>query len=111
MDVFGSSVDTYGNSNLIYLPDNGGLGIRATEFAWDAVYGVDPKDSNFIIAPDIYNDVVRVSRNGGGSWTRDINLTKEVTKGGTLLLYDQDEYHMQVTCIKFDPQPNISRNT
>jgi hypothetical protein len=106
-DVFSSSVDTYSNSNLIYLPDEGGLGMRAMEFPWDAVYGVDPKDSNFIIAPDIHNEVVRVSRNGGGSWTRDINLTKEVTKGGTLLLYDQDEYHMQVTCIKFDPyDPN-----
>jgi hypothetical protein len=93
----------YGDRHLIYLPDDGSLGRRATEFDWQAVYGVDPTDPDYIIAPDIHNQVVKVSRDGGVSWHTDSNLTNEVTQGGSLLLYDADPYHMQVTHISFDP--------
>ena len=98
----------YDDRNLIYLPNSGSLGVRATEFDWHAIYGIDPLDPNFIIAPDIYNNVVKVSHDGGISWDTDVNLTNEATKGGSLLLYDQDQYHLQVTQISFDPY-NISR--
>jgi hypothetical protein len=41
-DVFSLGLDTYNDSDLIYLPNNGGLGQRATMFDWHAIYGVDP---------------------------------------------------------------------
>jgi hypothetical protein len=91
-----------GESHLLYLPDGGSLGVRATEFDWHAVYGVDPRDARFIIAPDIRNGVVKVTRDGGAIWTTDAELTDLVTGGGSLLMYD-GQYHMQVTDIAFDP--------
>jgi photosystem II stability/assembly factor-like uncharacterized protein len=102
-NVFTSTVLNYSDLDLIYLPDDGSLGVRATEFDWQAVYGVDPRNPRYIIAPDIYNNVIKVSRNGGAVWTSDINLTNEVTKSGRLLLYDEHPYRMQVTRISFDP--------
>jgi hypothetical protein len=105
-NVFASTVTSYGDPELIYLPNNGSFGLRATEFDWHAVYGVNPNNSDHIIAPDIYNQVVKVSQNGGRSWTTDVNLTREVTKNGTLLLYE-DPFRMQVTHISYDPyHPN-----
>jgi hypothetical protein len=111
MRIRGSSAGrilNYDDGNLIYLPNNGSLGVRATEFDWHAIFGVHPLDPDFIIAPDIYNNVVKVSENGGVSWRDDVNLTNEVTNGGRLLLYDQDASHLQVTQISFDPY-NVNR--
>ncbi len=102
-NVFDPIEVDYKDSDVIYLPDNGSLGRRATMFDWQAVYGVDPNDPNYIIAPDIHNENVKVSRNGGGSWTVDMKLTNEITKGGTFLLYDSHPSRMQVTRISFDP--------
>ena len=102
-DVYGSAVLNYDDRDVIYLPDGGSLGLRATEFDWQAIYGVDPTNSNYIIAPDVYNQVTKVTRDGGYHWTTDENLTNAVTRGGQLLLYDADAYHMQVTHISFDP--------
>ena len=46
--------------------------------------------------------MVKVSRNGGGSWITDDNLTNELTRKGKLL-YGGDEYRIQITQISFDP--------
>jgi len=91
------------NTPLIQLPYEGSLGIRATEFDWHAVFGVDPNNPAYIIAPDIYNQKVMVSRDNGQNWYEDVDLTKKVSRSGTLLLYGGDEYHMGVTHISFDP--------
>jgi hypothetical protein len=111
--IFDPEIQSYDDSHLIYLPDNGSLGLRATGsdthgYAWHgsdwhAIFGVDPRDPNYIIAPDVYNQVVKVSYDGAGSWTTDKNLTDQVTQYGSLLLYDGDPYHTQVTQISFDP--------
>jgi photosystem II stability/assembly factor-like uncharacterized protein len=93
---------SYGAGDLLYLPDGGTLGVRATEFDWHAVYGVDPRDARIIIAPDVHNGVVKVTRDGGMSWTTDHELTDLVTDNGSLLMYD-DQYRMQVNDIAFDP--------
>lgn len=97
-----AAAQSLGQSDLLYLPDGGSLGVRATEFDWHAVYGVHPRDAQFILAPDIRNGVVKVTRDGGMSWATDAQLTDLVTNRGTLLMYD-DQYHMQVTDIAFDP--------
>jgi hypothetical protein len=111
--IFEPEIQSYDDSHLIYLSDNGSLGLRAAGsdtrgYVWHvsdchAVFGVDPRDPNYIIAPDIYNQVVKVSHNGGANWTTDKNLTDQVTQSGDFLLYDGDPYHMQVTQISFDP--------
>jgi hypothetical protein len=103
-DVFTSTVDNYDEDDLIYLNvDEGSLGSRFTEFDWQTVYGVDPNNPDYIIAPDIYNDRIMVSRNGGDTWNIDNNLTREVTKSRKILLYDEHPKRMQVTRISFDP--------
>lgn len=93
---------TLGNSNLIKLPDNGSLGVRATEFDWHAVFGLHPTDRRYLICPDIYNNVVKVTRDAGSTWITDNNLTNLVLQGGRLNMY-HDPWHMQVWHIEFDP--------
>ncbi len=98
-----NTIQTYDDSDLVRLPGNGGLGQRWTMFDTHAVYGVHPVDWKFLIAPDIYANDVKVSRDGGKSWTTDIGLTKQVLRGGELLLYDDNIARMEVTEIAFDP--------
>lgn len=102
-DLFSRETYSYTNRNLIYLPDSGSIGQRATEFDWHAIFGVDPNNYQYLIAPDIYNNVVKCTRDGGRSWYTDFNLTREVTQGDNLLLSGGHPYYMQVTEIAFDP--------
>ncbi len=90
----------------IFLPDNGSLGQRSTKFKSQAIYGVDPKNPEFIIAPDIYNKVIKISPDGGGRWIPNKNLNDQITEYDRLLLYEGDSYHMQVTQISFHPYDN-----
>lgn len=96
-------IQTYDDSDVVRLPGNGSLGMRATEFDTHAVFGVHPLDWKFLIAPDIVSNDVKVSHDGGSSWTIDVGLTKEVLRGGELKLWDDDPYRMEVTEIAFDP--------
>ena len=98
-----NTIQTYDDSDLIRLPNNGGLGMRGTMWDFHAVFGVHPVDWGFLIAPDIYNNDVKVTRDGGQTWRTDVGLTKQVLRGGQLKLYDNSPFHMQVTTIAFDP--------
>ena len=69
----------------------------------NAVFGADPRDWQFLIAPDIGGGSVKVSRDGGQSWTTDQRFTAQVLEGGRLKMRDIDNYHMEVTKIAFDP--------
>ncbi len=60
----------------------GGLGINPTMFAWYQVFGVDPKDSRHIIAPDIINEKMMRSTDGGDNWSDIPALTTLVTDSG-----------------------------
>ncbi len=60
----------------------GGLGINPTMFAWYQVFGVDPTDSRYIIAPDIINEKMMQTADGGENWTENAALTTLVTDGG-----------------------------
>jgi hypothetical protein len=102
-NLFAPGIITLGEADLIYLPDRGSLGVRATMFDWHAIFGVDPQDPGHLIAPDVVNQVVKVSVDHGRHWTTDADLTDRVTDGGRLRLYDADPYHVQVTQISFDP--------
>lgn len=89
--------------NLLYLPGGGNLGIRATEFDWHPIYGVDPADPNLLIVPDVVNGRIWKSTSGGDTWISDDELTDRATQGGRLLLYDDHPYRLQVTEIAFSP--------
>ena len=103
VDPFGAGVLSLTDSDMTYLPSNGSLGIRATEFDWHVVYGVDPRDPGRILAPDVINGVVKSSTDGGAHWSTDAVLTDLVTRGGQLLMEDDSPYRTQVTHIAWDP--------
>lgn len=53
-----------------------------------AAIGIDPRDPRHIIAPDAGDNRIKVSRDGGDTWTSDDALTALVTHGGELRLTD-----------------------
>ena len=95
---------TLGEAALLYLPAGGSLGQRATEFDWQAVFDVQPTDSTYIIAPDVANNCVRITHDGGVTFPCDAALTDLVLQSGALKMYDGDPWHLAVTHIKFDPR-------
>ncbi|MEL6363931.1 MAG: hypothetical protein AAFR11_03715, partial [Pseudomonadota bacterium] len=97
-----SAISTIGTADVVTLPGGGSLGRRATEFDWQAVFGVHPRDARFIIAPDYVNGDVKVTRDGGENWETDRRLTIAASQNGRLQLTGRDSY-MQVTHISFDP--------
>ncbi len=104
---YNSGVVTYNESSVIYLPNNGSIGRRATMFDWQAVFEVHPYDDNFIIVPDIVNKTIMITKDGGLNWEENRGLTELITDEGKYLLWDHHEYRMQITKIAFDPfNPN-----
>ena len=102
-DVLRVSPGTIPDDGLLYLPGRGNLGIRATEFDWHPIYGVDPHDPNFLIAPDVVSGTIWYSTDGGDMWTPDDQLTNLVTQAGHQMLYQGDPGQVQVTEIAFSP--------
>ena len=102
-NLYADRVDTIDDSDAVRLPNNGSLGMRAAEWDSHAVFGADPYDWQFLIAPDIVGGDVKVSHDGGQTWAKDQRLTAQVLKGGLLKMYDGSDYRMQVTKIAFDP--------
>jgi hypothetical protein len=82
-----SGVASPGTVTITYpaMNDFGGLGINPTTFAWYQVFGVNPRDSAHIIAPDVVNEKMMETRNSGNDWTEIPNLTSLVTDSGRLL--------------------------
>jgi hypothetical protein len=79
----------------------GSLGIFPTMFAWYKPFGVDPFDPNHIILSDITTEKIRVTRDGGASWTDDNNLTNLVTQTSTFKF--RWGPFTQVSSVGFDP--------
>ncbi len=81
-NLYADRVDTIDDSDAVRLPGSGSLGRRAV--AWDThtVFGVDPYDWQFLIAPDILAGDVKVSHDGGETWSKDLRLTAQILKGG-----------------------------
>ncbi len=102
-NLYADRVDTIDDSDAVRLPAGGSLGLRAAQWDSHAVFGVDPYDWQFLIAPDKVGGDVKVSHDGGQTWARDQRLTAQALQGGRLKMYDFDDYHMQVTDIAFDP--------
>ncbi len=79
----------------------GSLGIFATMFAWYKPFGIDPNDPNHFIVPDIVDNVVKVSSDGGATWQPDNNLTGLITQSGNMKF--RSGPFTQLTSFGFDP--------
>jgi hypothetical protein len=78
----------------------GGLGINPTMFDWYQVFDVDPSDPNHLIAPDVINEKMMQTFDGGDNWSEIPLLTDLVTNNG-LLLFSQ-------CCLKMNIFPLVS---
>lgn len=110
-NLFADTVTTYGTADIITLPasfgafalSQGSIGLRATEFDWQGVFGVHPKNPDFLIAPDIENNTVWTTRDGGSNWEIDWRLTIATLQYNRYRMWDEWPSRMQVTQISFDP--------
>ena len=80
----------------------GSLGFHGFLLAGRGSFGVDPKDSNFLMVSDIVDNQVKVSTDAGATWTADTALTDLVTESGQLV-FSQWPNFTQTTAIAFDP--------
>jgi photosystem II stability/assembly factor-like uncharacterized protein len=80
----------------------GGLGIDPTMFAWYQVYGIDPGNPYHLIAPDVINEKMMESHDGGESWKEIPQLTKLVTDNGRLLF--RESIFPIASTVSFCPQ-------
>lgn len=95
-DVLGSGAPVVSN-----VGGFGSLGIFPTMFAWYKPYGVDPKDPNHIILADITDENMKVTHDGGGTWTNDAGLKEMVTDHGKFKF--RSSAFTQVSAYGFDP--------
>lgn len=79
----------------------GSIGIFPTMFAWYKPYGVNIRDANHIIVPDITTEKVRKTFDGGINWIDDDNLTNLVTNSGAFKF--RWGPFTQISNIAFDP--------
>ena len=79
----------------------GGLGINPTMFAWYQVFGVDPANTRHLIAPDIVNQKMMETTDGGDNWTEIPGLTSQITDGGTFLF--RRYMFPQASAVSFSP--------
>ena len=102
------------NGTVVYPAMNGfgGLGINPTMWAFYQVYGIDPGDADHIIAPDVINQLMMETRDGGENWTPIAGLTNLVTDNGRLLFRTNFIGNWRgpifpiVTAVSFSPQNN-----
>ena len=107
---------TITDDDLLYLPNDGSLGIRAAGYDAHAVYGLDPRNPKVLIAPDILNEKIWISKtvdannrpvwNSADQLTDLVTQTDPVTRRRNLLLYGGSDYLTQVTEIAFSPYEN-----
>jgi hypothetical protein len=90
-----------GSPVLSNIAGIGSLGIFPTEFAWYKPFGVDPRDPNFLIVPDIVSNTVKVSSDAGATWATDTVLTSMATRGGTFKFSFGP--FSQISAFGFDP--------
>ncbi len=78
-DVLGNSTPLVSN-----VGGFGSLGFYGNMMATYASFGVDPNDPNYLMVSDVVDKQVKVSTDGGATWTPDTALTDLVTQSGAL---------------------------
>jgi photosystem II stability/assembly factor-like uncharacterized protein len=84
----------------------GGLGINRTMFAWYQVFAVDPLNPNHLIAPDIIEEKMKESWDGGDDWSNRADITELVTGSGAFRF--GESIFPQASAISFsEDDPNM----
>jgi hypothetical protein len=98
---FFSTVSGFGKlATAAVVAPSGGGGI-----VWDALYAVDPFDPDHLLAVDAAGGVVRVTWDGGTTWTVNSNLKTVITNRGMYKFETDAPFGgMQITAIAFDPR-------
>ena len=99
----------FGSGAIVTYPlmnNFGGLGINPTMFAWYQVFAVDPGNTRHLIAPDVVNEKMMESSDGGDNWTEIPNLTSQITGAGQFLF--RRWIFPEASAISFSPDdPNV----
>jgi photosystem II stability/assembly factor-like uncharacterized protein len=99
----------FGGGGFVTYPlmnNFGGLGINPTMFAWYQVFGVDPGNTQHLIAPDVVNEKMMETKDGGDNWTEIPNLTSQITNAGQFQF--RRWIFPQASAVSFSPDdPNI----
>ena len=83
----------------------GGLGRTPASLGY-IVFAVDPGNTQHLIAPDVVNDKMMETTDGGANWTEIPNLTSLITNGGQFLF--RRDIIPQASAISFSPDdPNM----
>ncbi|HET9056819.1 MAG TPA: sialidase family protein [Chitinophagaceae bacterium] len=96
VDVLGTGTPVVSN-----VTGFGCLGIFPTMFAWYKPFGPDLFDPNHIIVPDIIDENVKITTDGGATWSVDSTLTNLVTNAG-IFKFRWGPF-TQISTIAFDP--------
>lgn len=101
-----SPVGTGGDVTYPLMNNFGGLGINPTMFAWYQVFAVDPGNTQHLIAPDVINEKMMESSDGGDNWTEIPNLTSQITNAGEFFFHRS--IFPQASAVSFSPDdPNM----
>lgn len=79
----------------------GSLGTFPTMFAWYKPYGVSEHDPNHLIVPDIVDEKMKITTDGGSVWNAADALTSLITHSGEFRF--RWNSFVQVSNIAFDP--------
>lgn len=87
----------------------GSLGVYGFNFAWPAVLGVNPHDPRHLIAPDVENDQMMLTVDGGEEWIPIPGLVNKITRSGLFNFswsrrLNNDVVFSLVSAIEFFPE-------
>jgi hypothetical protein len=83
----------------------GGLGITSASIGY-VVFAVDPANTQHLIAPDVVNEKMMQTADGGDNWTEIPDLTSQITNNGEFLF--RRWILPQASAISFSPDdPNM----
>jgi photosystem II stability/assembly factor-like uncharacterized protein len=83
----------------------GSLGLYGNMMVNYVSFGVDPNDPNYLMVSDVVDKQVKVSTDGGATWTPDLYLTDLVTQSGELKFTYLWGFS-QSSAFAFDPECN-----
>ena len=101
-----SAAGSGGSASYPLMNNFGGLGINPAQIPSYQVFAVDPGNTQHLIAPDVVNEKMMATMDGGDNWSEIASLTSLVTDGGQFLF--RRDIFPQASAISFSPDdPNM----
>lgn len=95
-----------GSASYPLMNNFGGLGISPVQLLTYQVFAVDPGNAQHLIAPDVVNEKMMATMDGGNNWSEIAGLTSQITGGGQFLF--RNGIVPQASAISFSPDdPNM----